>query len=63
MSSGTEQTRPGRRTPVSTEELIRRRGARPIDNPGDMAREVFASDEELDEFLVFVRDSRHADSA
>ena len=63
VSSGTEQIRPGRRHPVSNDEPVRRRGARPIDNPSDMARDVFASDEELDEFLAFVRESRHADTA
>ena len=61
--SGTEQVSPGRRSRVSNDELVRRRGARPIDNPSDMARDVFASDEELEEFLAFVRESRHADTA
>ena len=63
VSSGTEQVRPGRRSRVSNDELVRRRGARPIDHPSDMARDVFASDEELDEFLAFVRESRHANMA
>ena len=63
VTTRTDQTRPGRREPVSTEELVRLRGARPIDNPADMARDVFSSDEELDEFLAFVDEIRHADSA
>lgn len=63
VTTRTDQTRPGRREPVSTEELVRLRGARPIDNPADMARDVFASDEELDEFLAFVHEIRHPDQA
>ena len=63
VSTGTEQAWPGRRSPLSNDELVRRRGARPIDNPADMARDVFSSDEELDEFLAFVHEIRHADTA
>jgi len=63
VSTGAEQGAPGRREPIPTEELVRRRGARPIENPHDMARDVFESDEELDEFLAFIAAARRADLA
>ena len=46
---------------MSTDELARRKGVKPIDDPRSMAYDAFASDEELDEFLVFIRDQRNAD--
>jgi hypothetical protein len=52
---------PGRRGQVSMDELARRKGVRPIDDPRSMAYGAFASDEELDEFLAFVREQRNAD--
>jgi hypothetical protein len=52
---------PGRRGQVPTEELVRRKGAKPIDDPHSMAYGAFTSDEELDEFLVFIREQRNAD--
>lgn len=61
MSSGAEQVTPGPRGQVPTEELVRRRGAKPIDDPRSMAYGAFSSDEELDEFLVFIREQRNAD--
>jgi hypothetical protein len=45
------------------DELARRKGVQPIDDPASMAYGAFASDEELDEFLAFVREARHADLA
>lgn len=63
VSSETQHVTPGPRASIPMDELARRKGVRPIDNPDDMARNVFSSDEELDEFLAFVHDLRHADSA
>lgn len=61
VSSETEQTVPGRRGQVSMDELARGKGVRPIDDPRSMAYGAFASDEELDEFLAFIREQRNAD--
>jgi hypothetical protein len=61
VSSGAEQVTPGPGGQVPTEELVRRRGAKPIDDPHSMAYGAFASDEELDEFLAFIREQRNAD--
>jgi hypothetical protein len=49
--------------PVPIEELARRQGVGPVESPDDMARDVFSSDEELDEFLAFIADARHSDVA
>lgn len=49
---------------ASLEDQIRRRGIKPIESVDDMARDdVFESDEELDEFLAFVRAERQANLA
>jgi len=61
VSTGAEHPVPGRRGQVPTEELVRRKGAQPIDDPHSMAYGAFSSDEELDEFLVFIREQRNAD--
>ena len=61
VSSGAEQVAPGPRGQVPTEELVRRRGAKPIDDPHSMAYGAFSSDEELDEFLIYIREQRNAD--
>jgi hypothetical protein len=45
------------------DELARRKGVRPVEDPHDMARDVFASDEELDEFLAFIAEAHRADLA
>lgn len=46
------------------EELIRRTpGAHPIASVDELRCDAFESDEELDEFLAFVTESRHADLA
>lgn len=51
---------PRQRPRVSVEELARRKGVRPVQSLDEMARDVFATDEELDEFLAFVRADRQA---
>lgn len=51
---------PRPRPRVSIEELARRKGVRPVESLDDMARDVFTSDDELDEFLAFVRADRQA---
>jgi hypothetical protein len=49
---------------VPLEDLIRRTpGAHPIRSADELRSDAFESDEELDEFLAFVADSRHADLA
>jgi hypothetical protein len=49
---------------VPLEELIRgTRGAHPIGSVDELRCDAFESDEELDEFLAFVTQSRHADLA
>jgi hypothetical protein len=46
------------------EELIRRTpGAHPIGSADELRCGAFGSDEELDDFLAFVAESRHADLA
>ena len=45
---------------VPVEELLRRQGVRPIESVDELAcPDLFESDEELDEFIAFVRASRH----
>ncbi|SFO31031.1 hypothetical protein SAMN05216207_104328 [Pseudonocardia ammonioxydans] len=45
---------------VSIEELARRKGVQPVESLDDMARDVFSSDDDLDEFLTFVHADRQA---
>jgi len=45
------------------DELARRKGVRPDEDPPDMAFGAFTSDEELDEFQAFIREARRADLA
>jgi len=52
-----------RRGSIPIDELARRKGVRPIESPDEMARDVFESDEELEEFLAFIAGARHADLA
>jgi hypothetical protein len=61
MSSGAQEAVPGRRGQVSMDELARRKGVQPIDDPHSMAYGAFSSDEELDDFLAFNREQRNAD--
>jgi len=49
---------------VPLEELIgRTAGAHPISSVDELRSDAFETDEELDEFLAFVTESRHADLA
>jgi hypothetical protein len=49
---------------VPLEQLIRDTpGAHPITSIGELRSDAFETDEELDEFLAFVTESRHADLA
>lgn len=51
-------------TQVSLDELARRKGARPVKSIHDLAApEIFETDEELDEFLVYIRAEREASIA
>jgi hypothetical protein len=67
MTSGAERfDDPDRisRRRESLDEQARRRGIKPIKSGHDLACEgVFDSDEELDEFLAFVRAERQANLA
>jgi hypothetical protein len=46
---------------VSTEELARQQGVRPVESVDDMARpDLFDSDEEWEEFLGNLYPSRHS---
>jgi hypothetical protein len=49
---------------VSTEELVRRHGARPITSVEDLAadEDPFGSDEEYEDFLAYLYASRRADT-
>lgn len=50
----------------SVDDLVRAKGARPINSLEDLqayAVELFDSDEEVEEFLAFVREIRNADIA
>lgn len=50
---------------VTTEELVRRHGARPVVSLDELAaaEDPFGSDEEYEEFLAFLYASRRADTA
>lgn len=49
---------------VPLAELVRRTpGAHPIASVDELRSDAFETDEELDEFLAFVTESRHADLA
>jgi hypothetical protein len=51
--------RPGTSKHVPVEELIRQQGTKPVESVEDMARfGTFESDEELDEFLADLYESR-----
>ncbi len=65
MSTSAEQPRqPDGEDLVPLGELIRRTpGAHPIASVDELRCDAFESDEELDEFLAFVTESRHADLA
>ena len=50
---------------ISTEELVRRQGVRPLTSAADLAADVdpFETDEEYDDFLADLYATRSADSA
>jgi hypothetical protein len=55
---------PGTAEHVPVEELLRRQGVRPIKSVDELAcPDLFESDDELDEFIAFVRASRNAEMA
>lgn len=55
---------PGSSGLVPLEELIRQTpGAHPITSIDELRSDAFETDEELDEFLAFVAETRHADLA
>ena len=47
----------------SAAELLAAKNTRPIQPPGDLAADIFESDEELEEFLAFTYAERHHDLA
>jgi len=65
MSTSAEHERPaGGEDLIPLEELIRRTpGAHPISSVDELHSDAFQTDEELDQFLAFVTESRHADLA
>ena len=55
---------PARADLMPLDELIRRTpGAHPIKSIDELRSDAFETDQELDEFLAFVTESRHADLA
>ena len=48
---------------MSPAELLAAKNTRPIRSPGDLAADIFESDEELEEFLAFTYAERHHDLA
>ena len=61
-SSADYGEQPPRGGSVSVEELARRKGVRPVESVEDMAQDgVFESDEELEDFLAHVYESRRTD--
>ena len=65
MSSSAEHPRPADGEDlIPLDELIRRTpGAHPISSVDELRSDAFETDQELDEFLAFVTESRHADLA
>ena len=47
----------------SAAELLAARNTRPIQPPGDLAADIFESDQELEEFLAFTYAESHHDLA
>lgn len=60
MSTDNANDMPRQRPRVSLEEQARLKGVRPIESLDDLARDVFASDEELEEFLAYTYANRRA---
>jgi hypothetical protein len=65
MSTNAEHQHPaGGEDLIPLEELVRRTpGAHPISSLDELRSDAFETDEELDEFLAFVTESRRADVA
>lgn len=65
MSTSAEHPRPADGEDlIPLDELIRRTpGAHPISSVDELRSGAFETDQELDEFLTFVTESRHADLA
>jgi hypothetical protein len=65
MSTNAEhQHQAGGEDLIPLEELIRRTlGAHAIGSVDELRSDAFQTDEELDQFLAFVAESRHADLA
>jgi hypothetical protein len=51
------------RPPLSAAELLAPKNTRPIQSPGDLAADIFESDEGLKEFLAFTCAECHRDLA
>lgn len=49
-----------RRRAKSLDEQARRKGVHPVESLEDMARDVFSSDEELEEFIAYTYANRRA---
>ena len=61
-TSAEHPQQPDGEDPVPLEELIRQTpAAHPIRSMDELRCDAFETDEELDEFLAFVAESRHAD--
>lgn len=65
MSTSAEHPRPADSEDlIPLNELIRSTpGAHPISSVDELRSDAFETDEELEEFLAFVTESRHADLA
>jgi hypothetical protein len=63
-TSAEQQHQVGGEDLIPLEELIRRTpGAHAIGSVDELRSDAFQTDEELDQFLAFVTESRHADLA
>jgi hypothetical protein len=63
-TSAEQSRRAGSDDLLPLDELIRETpGAHPISSVDELRCDAFEADEELDEFLAFVAESRHADIA
>ena len=63
-TSAEQPQHPGSDDLVPLDELIRETpGAHPISSVDELRCDAFETDQELDEFLAFVAESRHADLA
>jgi uncharacterized protein (DUF2384 family) len=60
MSTDNANGMPRQRRRLTLEEQARLKGVRPIESLDDLARDVFSSDEELEEFLAYTYANRRA---